>query len=133
MQDRVARFFLALDTGNAEALVALMHPQGTWMRRGVALDGHAAIRAMMLGRQADRVIRHVVTNAIVDDIGRELLVRTYVTAFSGPVAVDGPAPMAGAGTVFDFEHRLLRCADDWLITSVSSKPILRRSVKEPAR
>ncbi len=81
----VLQLFAAMDDGRYADVAGAFTPTGVWHRAGKALRGRAAIIAAMEERPAGRLVRHVITNVIVDvSDGAHAEGRCYVTAYAGP-------------------------------------------------
>lgn len=99
-----------------------MTPDAAWHRQGKTLRGHPEILAALEERSATQRIRHVVTNAFLDEAdGEEMLLVAYMTAYrfddgkpsSGPVLIDGPFRLSLVRT------RFARSAGEWRIVELS--------------
>ena len=113
------RFYDAFDNWNYEAMAELFTEDGVWHRAGKALKGREAIVTELRSRSSTQVIRHVVTNLLVDVVDDDHAeARLYLTAYrhdsGAPRTV--PAPIGLPAMLLVVSARLLRCPDDWRIT-----------------
>lgn len=112
------RFYDAFDAWDYHGMVALFTEDGVWHRAGKSLEGREAIVAEMHRRPTTQVIRHVVTNLIVDVYDSEhAKARLYLTAYrhdaGGPRVV--PAPMRGPVLLLVVHADLVRTSEGWRI------------------
>jgi hypothetical protein len=122
-------FFRSLDEDDAEGVVRAFAADGVWHRRGERFEGHAALRAAMAARPADRVVRHVVTNLVVTPgADGRLSGASYMMAYAatrpavgGVAELGAPAALQGCATEFRLE------AGAWRIASHRAVPLLRAS------
>jgi hypothetical protein len=105
------------DWDNAGA-ARLMHPDGVWLRRGVALRGPDAVLAAIETRSRTRVAYHLITNLVVDRLGdREERVRAYLllVGHDGDIPLNGAAPLPGIGAIALLDAQLSREPEGWRI------------------
>lgn len=112
------RFYDAFDAWDYDGMAALFTEDGVWHRAGKALKGREAIVAEMHRRPTTQVIRHVVTNLIVDvDDAEHAKARLYLTAYrhdDGETRVV-PAPMRGPVLLLVVDADLVRTTEGWRI------------------
>ncbi|MBB3180832.1 nuclear transport factor 2 family protein [Variovorax sp. Sphag1AA] len=112
------RFYDAFDAWDYEGMAALFTPDGVWHRAGKALRGRQAIIAEMHRRPTSQVIRHVVTNLIVDaQDAVHANARLYLTVYrhdAGERRVV-PAPLQGPALVLVVTAKLQRLSEGWRI------------------
>jgi hypothetical protein len=60
------RFYRYLDDRNDDGLAALFSSGGVWLRQGKTLSGHEQIMAALQARSPTLLVRHLVTNVVVD-------------------------------------------------------------------
>ena len=121
------RFFRSLDEDDVEGVVREFAADGVWHRRGEHFKGHAALRAAMAARPADRVVRHVVTNLVVTPgADGRITAASYMMAYAAPRPTAGgvgelgtPGALHGCATEFRLEEGA------WRIASHRAVPLLR--------
>jgi hypothetical protein len=111
----VLQQFGAMDDLRYDRVTAAFMPDGVWHRAGTALRGRAEILAAMNARDPSRLVRHVVTNIVVDVTSdREAGGRCYVTAYAGP-ASEQPPTINAPWLVLTATYRFVHDGDAWLI------------------
>ncbi|PZQ78103.1 MAG: hypothetical protein DI563_01365 [Variovorax paradoxus] len=112
------RFYDAFDAWDYDGMAAQFIEDGVWHRAGKALKGREAIVAELHRRPTTQVIRHVVTNLIVDvQDADHAQARLYLTAYrhdAGEPRVV-PAPMRGPALLLVVTAKLMRSTEGWLI------------------
>lgn len=129
LEELILDFFMGLDTGDFEALVACMAPDGDWHRQGKVLRGRDTILKAMADRGSDVRTAHLVTNfQIVSASGDSASVRFYMAGhrFDGPVTKGEPAPMDVPFSIGLYECRCTRVGDAWKIGELRATPRFRR-------
>lgn len=111
-----------------DTLIDLMAEDGVWHRQGKALT-RATIPQAMMERSVTMLIRHVVSNLIVD--GEETVEATFLLTVyrndSGEVP-SGPLPLEGPVQIGDCTATLVRVGGGWRFSRLSVlPPILKRS------
>ena len=124
IEQRLIAFFRDFDHWRYERMADAFVPHGTWDRNGLVLQGHEAIVAELQRRPEQQVVRHLLSNIVVDGEGKDTASATFiVTAYrhmgerepaQAPV-LDGPLMLLDAtaqlrrveGT-WMFEHQSLR-------------------------
>lgn len=105
----LARLFYYLDETRYDDLVALFSPDGVWHRQGKVLKGREEMMAAMRARPGTQVIRHVLTNVLVEAAGADAAEAvSYITTYvhdSGkaeprPVSIRSPMRIFVAKTKF---------------------------------
>jgi hypothetical protein len=119
------RFYYYLDEQRYKDLVALMRPDGVWHRQGKVLKGHAQVMAAMQERPSTQIIRHLITNAFLEqESENEAKMVAYLTAYKyddgspkkPPVTIDGPFRLLLV------KKRFVREGGRWLIAESSGTP-----------
>jgi hypothetical protein len=111
----VLQLFGAMDDLHYDRVAAAFTPDGVWHRAGKALRGHDQIIAAMNERPVDRLVRHVITNTIVDVLDdAHAEGRCYVTAYAGP-ASDGPPAINAPWLLLTATHRFALSDGAWKI------------------
>lgn len=126
--DLIHRFFRALDLREYDMLIQLIAADGVWKRQGRDLT-RQTIQAAMAERSATMVIRHVVTNLIVDEGERAeaSFLLTVYRADAG-VAASGPLPLEGPVQISDCTATLVQEADGWRFSRLTvPPPVLKRA------
>jgi len=120
----VTRFFRHLDDGAFDALIALMHPKGVWLRQGEALDSAQTILAAMARRSPTRRVHHLLTNLYVEDCDHGVVVAGYMLGVQHDCGVPptGPSPLQGIGSIRSFRAELRMTAQGWRIWRLESAP-----------
>jgi SnoaL-like domain len=124
VNQRVLRFFRDFDNWNYEAMAAAFVPEGTWDRNGRILKGRPAIVTELSARPAQQVVRHVISNLVVDADGQSSAAATFlVIAYrhlgarepvTPPVIrqplmlLDGKAQLSCVDGAWYFENQALR-------------------------
>lgn len=120
------RFFRALDARDHAACAAAFAPGGAWHRQGRRLDTTAAIMASLEKRPADRTTTHLITNVIADRVDADRIVlRFLLTAYEGPVGVEGAAPVGKLAGILDCRDEYVRTAAGWCIADKSTRPLFK--------
>jgi hypothetical protein len=125
--DRIHRFFRALDVRDYDTVVRLVAEDGVWHRQGKALT-RATIPEAMAERSATMVIRHVVSNLIVD--GDETVEASFLLTVyrsdSGETP-SGPLPLEGPAQISDCTATLVQTTEGWRFSRLSvPPPVLKR-------
>lgn len=118
------RFYDAFDAWDYDGMAALFCEDGVWHRAGKALAGRAALVAEMRRRSTTQVIRHVVTNLIVDAQDADhAQARLYLTAYrhDGGEPRQVPAPLHGPDLLLLVSATLVRQADGWRIREKTTR------------
>jgi hypothetical protein len=111
----VLQLFAAMDDNRYDDVAAAFTPDGVWHRAGKALRGRAAIIAAMNERPTDRLVRHIITNIVVDvSDGTHAEGRCYVTAYAGPLG-DAPPAINAPWLVLTATHRFAPHDGAWKI------------------
>lgn len=78
----IARFYLSLDEGNTEELLACVASDTVWLRQGKSLTGPEEIRAALAERNPERVTSHQYSNLLVTlDDATKATARYYLTVY----------------------------------------------------
>ena len=112
-------FINALDAGDYETMAGLMAENGVWVRPGGDAVGPAGLLEAMKDRPRDLIVRHVVSNVLIDVIDEDNATGiTYLTVYRhrGPPPQDGPARLAGVHMVGVSYNRLVRESGAWKIS-----------------
>ena len=115
----LTRFINALDAGDYETMAGLMAENGVWLRPGGDAIGPAGLLEAMRDRPRDLIIRHVISNVLVEVIDEDNATGiTYLTVYRhrGPAPQDGPAPVSGVHMVGVSHNRLVRESGGWRIS-----------------
>lgn len=126
--DLLHRFFRALDRREYDDLLLLLTADGIWHRQGEDLT-RAAVLPAMAKRSATMVIRHVVTNIVVDGDDERAEVSFLLTVYrsDGGTMPNGPLPLEGPAQISDGMATLVRDSGDWRISRLTlPPPVLRR-------
>jgi len=117
-EQTLLRFYDAFDAWDYEGMAALFTHDGVWHRAGKALRGRQVIIAEMHRRPTSQVIRHVVTNVIVEAQDAVLAhARLYLTVYrhdAGEPRVV-PAPLRGPALVLVVTAKLRLLSEGWRI------------------
>ena len=118
-QQAVTRFYHYLDNRRYEDLANLFTPDGVWHRQGKKLEGRAAIMAALEMRPASLIIRHAVSNVVVDISDENTAeANAYITISAHNTKgepLDGPAPYTGPGAMIIYTDHLVRADDGWKV------------------
>jgi hypothetical protein len=126
----IARFYDCLDGGRHEELVGLMATDGTWLRRGIVLQGRDAVREALRQRPVTITTRQAVTNLIVDFPAHNCAEASYyLTAFhhDAEAAPALPVPMDHPLHVARYVAKFRAHDSDWLIQDVRGISTFRRT------
>jgi SnoaL-like domain len=116
------RFYYYLDEMRYNDLAGLMREDGVWHRQGKVLKGRAQVLAAMHERPATQVIRHVISNAFLEEArDNQATLIAYLTAYRYddgsakklPVTIDGPF------SILLVKKRFVHDAGRWLIAESS--------------
>jgi hypothetical protein len=111
----VLGLFAAMDDLRYDDVAAAFSAEGVWHRAGLALRGRDAIVGAMHERPVDRVVRHVVTNLLIEVLDdARASGRCYVTAYAGP-AGDGPPTIKAPWLLLTATHRFEPHGERWLL------------------
>jgi hypothetical protein len=83
----------ALDRRDYEAVAECFHPQGRWFR-GTWCEGRAQIRASLLRRPDNLVVRHLITNLEVTEHEAEYRIFLFATAIAKYIGAEEQPPYA---------------------------------------
>jgi len=112
------RFYDAFDAWDYDAMVSLFTEDGVWHRAGKSLRGRREIVAEMRRRSATQIIRHVVTNILVDvNDAENAQARMYLTAYrhdAGEPRVV-PAPLGPPALLLVVSTQLALRPEGWRI------------------
>ena len=114
----LTRFINALDAGDYETMAGLMAENGVWMRPGGNAIGPAGLLKAMKDRPRDLIIRHVISNVVIEVIDEDNATGiTYLTVYRhhGAPPEKGPAPLTGAHMVGVSHNCLVREPGGWRI------------------
>jgi hypothetical protein len=122
-------FLMGLDTGDFEALLNCMAPDGTWHRQGKVLQGRGMILDALAARTRDARTAHLITNfrlLSADAISAEA--RCYMVAYryDGPVSEDEPSPMNVPFSIVLYRCRFVALNGQWKIVEIQSQPRFKR-------
>lgn len=107
----ILRFWRHLDRRDYPAMIGMLTPDCRWLRE-TWIQGHPAIAESLERRPSDVVTRHVVTNLIVEQRGRDLTVSHLVTTFAGKGSSDaGPLPTAAPALVAEISMTIVMQED----------------------
>lgn len=112
-------FINALDAGDYETMAGLMAENSVWVRRGGDAIGPAGLREAMKERPRDLIVRHVISNVLIEVIDDDNATGiTYLTVYRhhGPSPANGPARLDGALMVGVSYNRLVRESGAWKIS-----------------
>lgn len=106
------RFFFCLDERRYEQVVKMFSPSGQWLRQGKLHTGAAEVMAMLRNRSETQIVRHVVSNVLVESTqGSTIIAKSYVTGYvyNGKADAQLPVAIRGAHRLFvgttEFEPR----------------------------
>jgi ketosteroid isomerase-like protein len=125
-QRLVTRFFRALDAGDALATADLFTQDGVWRRQGSDVKGYDAIRAGVLERKSNVVVRHHVSNIDVHLVDADHAFGTsYYMLYRHEVAAgeNAPFPTTGPIRTGGNVHRFVRSGGEWKIVFTEAKPL----------
>jgi SnoaL-like domain len=89
----INRFYRYLDDRNDDGLTDLFLEDGVWLRQENALTGHAQILALLKSRSPTLLVRHFVTNVMVNMSDRSTAeVSAYLIVIRHDNASDSPKP-----------------------------------------
>jgi SnoaL-like domain len=123
---RVAtRFFTNLDATDYEGTWAQMAPGGIWKRSGKSLDGREIFLAAMAQRPKALVIRHLLSNFIVDFSGDNNAKSDFCLTVFRFIGDPGgkPAPISLPSAVAAFHATFVRVEDEWKILELSGETL----------
>ncbi|MCC2597216.1 nuclear transport factor 2 family protein [Pusillimonas sp. MFBS29] len=114
----IARFYLNLDQGDTDELLACVAPDTVWLRQGKTLTGPDQIRAALAERNPDRITSHQCSNLHVtmEDATTASAVY-YLTVY------DNQHPSGGLQlkTILRSEDTFSLRDDSWVLTHKRSK------------
>jgi hypothetical protein len=116
------RFFNCFDRFRYEEMADMFAPGGVWHRAGQALSSRAAVIDALGARSRTQVVRHVVTNILVDVVDRNTAeTLLYITAYMHDT---GTAPTAVPVIRMPYllltvPGRMVRVRDEWKILSMT--------------
>lgn len=113
----LTRFYFALDARDYDAAIQFFAPDGTWIRFGEHLAGHAALLTKMHQRPTHVAVRHVLSNLHVTALDADRAhTRGYATVYAHPYVGEAkdPAPIA-LDSLLLLDTSYVRTADGWRI------------------
>lgn len=124
----VTRYCRHIDTYEDEAVVSLFTPDGVWERPGwPPLCGHDEIRRFLGGRDRTTLMRHVISNCLIDviDASRARGV-SYWTGYVAPSHTT-PAPAAPRGpySIGEYHDEFMFDGTQWRIARRTMRYVFR--------
>jgi len=119
------RFFYFLDEFRYDDLVALMTEDAVWHRQGKVLRGREQVLAALAERPRTQRIRHVITNAFVDEDGAgSARLTAYLTAYRADEGVSRPPPQTidGPFRLLLVDARFVRTEAGWRMAEQRGTP-----------
>lgn len=126
--DVIHRFYLALDAGEYEALVAQMLPDGVWVRQGKTLEGRHAVLAALAQREPGVITTHLVQNLVVDQLDDDTATASMyvmVLRHEGDQPHRTTVPMPPIRAVQLVRDKLVRTSNGWRIAHKAGGAIFR--------
>lgn len=125
-QTLIHRLWNALDHRKVDEVMACLTDDARWQRE-MWFEGQSAIRAALLARPKEVVIRHAFTNLIVDrdDMGfaARCLMLAQMTKVSGDSAPPFKAPPLAV--VADLHVRIRQVDGEWKAHEISFDPVFQ--------
>lgn len=119
----LSRFFLSLDAGDYDALIACFIPSGTWTRQGKTLQGRAGIRDALNARPATLSTIHIVQNVLVDEASDTAAdCRFYLTVYRHDSPPPPPYPTPSPAAVGLCTASLKKDGDVWHLAALQTGP-----------
>lgn len=124
-QRTVLGFFRCLDESNYPALLAKMHPDGSWLRLGQELKGEKQIMEVLGGRSKALRIHHMLNNILVDISadGRRADLFGYLVVYRHDDGArhEGGAPLKGVSSISICSAELRESDGEWKIHRMVNK------------
>ena len=121
--DVVTKVYYYLDERRYQDILELFVPDGKWFRKEKWRQGRADILASLNERPATQIVRHVITNAHLDQLNADqAVVRAYMLSytFDDGAMHQTPIDLAGPNKLFVMEGNLSMVGSVWKLTSLSS-------------
>ncbi|MDC7260129.1 MULTISPECIES: nuclear transport factor 2 family protein [unclassified Shinella] len=119
----VTHFLRGLDHRRYDAMVDLMHPQGTWLRMGKVLTRDTMLRELAQ-RSTTFYTKHILTNLVGSCVGEDrFILEGYllVIRFDDGSIYDGPAPLNGIFATEDWCAELRQVEQKWKIFQIRGR------------
>ena len=115
----IAQFYLSLDEGDTEGLLACVASDTVWVRQGKTLTGPEEIRAALMERNPDRITSHQYSNltVVLDEGGTSATATYYLTVYDN----QHPAGGVQMKTILRSEDRFTLRDGRWLLAQKRSK------------
>lgn len=123
------RFYYCLDQFDYEGLVALMTPDGVWIRRGLAMRAGPEVLKVMAERSTTQTIVHQLTNMSSQVTAPDAVtVRAYMIAFNHDDGVKptGPAPLSGPSLIAPISFEARRTDQGWRLAKIDYTYLFRK-------
>ena len=112
------RFHALVDAGEYEPIVDLFAEDARWHHRTGPLQGHDEIRRYVMDKSPWPVIRHVLTNLLVEVLDeRRATGRAYITVYYGEPVDGGHPPLDGPVLVVQYDDEFERTPQGWRFSS----------------
>ena len=116
------------DDRDSDGAASVMAPDGVWDRDGTELKGPEQVRKAVDQLRHETVLRHVLTNVLVDVIdSTHAKARAYYTVFrhDGPAgtALPLPRPLSGPTRMGDYEAKFVKLPEGWRISYAVAKRV----------
>lgn len=135
-QNLLNRFCRALDSSQYDQLLACFSPDGTWLRMGKPLTGHAEIlRELTDNRPATLKTIHLVSNVVIDGqegpsvsepsvSGQSASGQFYMVAYRHDSAAPPPYPMRQPAVIGVCPVEIVLTQEGWLLKFLQVGPFL---------
>jgi len=135
-QNLLNRFCRALDSSQYDQLLACFSANGTWLRMGKPLTGHAEIlRELTDNRPATLKTIHLVSNVVIDRqegpvaseqdaLGQSASGQFYMVAYRQDSAAPPPYPMPKPTVIGVCPVEIVRTQEGWLLKFLQVGPFL---------
>jgi hypothetical protein len=124
----VLRFHALVDAGDYPPIVALFAADAWWFHRTGVFEGHGQIRRYVEAKSAWPVIRHVLSNILIEVVDADHAAGTaYVTVYYGEPIDEGPPPLAAPVLGVQYDDHFVRSADGWRFASRQTRQVFRGS------
>ena len=127
-RETIVRMGHHLDSGRFERFADYLTADAEWRRRGQPLNGREAILAQLRKRSATLILRHVLTNFVVDVQDRNHAhCQAYMLGFrydSGEKAAIPPPFRDANRALWIYRDDLVRTDDGWKVARRSAERIL---------
>jgi len=118
-------FHAYVDTYRHEEIVPLFVPDAVWIHRTGDLIGHDGIRRYLDGKSTAPIVRHVVTNVLIDvESADRARGRCYVTVYFA-MPDETVNQVEGPVIIVQYDDEFRRTPEGWRFSRREPKPVFK--------